>query len=78
MLGVDMTGEDGILDGTIFVNGEAFATVTGPEDDPVIADPEGGPLTVSELRVLRREDVFDFLEDILDPVDELVLLGFIL
>lgn len=82
-LGVRATGADGTIDGTIFVDGEAFATVTGPSDDPVIADPDGEPLTVSELQLLHRvvhvvDDVFHFLEDILDPVDEIVLLGFIL
>lgn len=80
---VDMVGENGELDGTIFIDGEAFATVTGPEEDPVIADPDGEPLTVSELRVLHHVvhivgDVFQFLEDMLDPVDDIVLLGFIL
>ena len=82
-LAVEMTGEQGVLDGTVFIDGEAFATITGPEEDPIIANPEGGPLTVSELDVLHRvvhvvEDVFQLLEDLLDPVDEIVLLGFIL
>ncbi|MBT8488370.1 MAG: hypothetical protein HKO77_01050 [Gemmatimonadetes bacterium] len=80
---VDMTGEQGELDGTVFIDGDAFATISGPEEDPVIANPDGGPLTASELRVLHRvvhvvEDVFQLLEDLLDPVDEIVLLGFIL
>ena len=80
---VDMVGENGELNGTIFIDGEAFATVIGPEEDPVIADPDGEPLTASELRVLHRvvhvvEDVFHFVEDLLDPVDDIVLLGFIL
>lgn len=80
---VEMTGEQGVLDGTIFVDGEAFATVVGPEEDPVITDPEGEPLTLSELRVLHRvvhvvEDVFHLLESLLAPVGAIVLLGFIL
>lgn len=80
---VDMEGVDGELDGTVYIDGIAFATVTGPAQDPVIANPEGGPLTAGELRLLHRvvhvvEDVFHFLEDLLDPVDDLVLLGFIL
>ncbi|MDX1493455.1 MAG: hypothetical protein R3253_05320 [Longimicrobiales bacterium] len=80
---VEATGADGVIDGTIFVDGEAFATVTGPAGDPVIADPDGEALTVSELQLLHRvvhgvEHAFRFLERLLDPVDEIVLLGFIL
>lgn len=80
---VDVKGTNGIMDGSIFLNGELFATVTGPEDEPTILGAGGEPLTLGELFVLRHifdtiEDVFDFLEDLLDPVDELVVLGIIL
>ncbi len=80
---VSMTGTDGILDGTVKLNGALFATVTGPEDSPTFTGSTGEPLTADELHVLLRivdtlEDVFDFLEDLVDPVDELLLLGFIL
>ena len=82
-LRVAMTGSDGILDGTFYVNNEVFATVTGPEDDLVFADPTGEPLTLREWAVLRRvvdvvEDVFDFLEDLVDPLDEILFLAIIL
>ncbi len=82
-LRVAMTGSDGILDGTFYVNNEVFATVTGPEDDLIFADPTGEPLTLREWAVLRRvvdvvEDVFDFLEDLVDPLDEILFLAIIL
>lgn len=80
---IEMTGTDGMLDGTIHVNGELFATVSGPDDAPVFLDADGAPLTWDQVLVLHRivdvtEDVFDLLEDLVDPVDELLLLGFIL
>lgn len=82
-LRVAMTGENGVLDGTFWVNDELFATVTGPEDDLVFADPSGEPLTLREWAVLRHvvdvvEDVFDFLEDLVDPLDEILFLAIIL
>lgn len=82
-LRVDVTGTDGILNGTFYVNGQVFATITGPEDEPTIVDANGEPLTWAEVLVLRHildvvEDVFDFVEDLIDPVDDLVILGIIL
>jgi len=80
---IEMMGSDGLLDGTIWVNDNVFATVTGPEDAPVFVDADGAPLQWDQILVLHRivdvtEDVFDLLEDLVDPVDELLLLGFIL
>jgi hypothetical protein len=80
---VEMAGAGGELDGTIEVDGELFATVTGPADDPVITGSTGEPLTWTERLVLLRvidvvEDVFDFLEDVIEPVGGIVLLGIIL
>lgn len=80
---LSVEGENGILDGSVFVNGSLFATVVGPESDPVITSATGDPLTFREFLVLRHivdgvEDVFDFLEDLLDPVDELIVLAIIL
>jgi len=74
---------DGMLDGSVHVDGELFATVTGPEDDPTFAGEGGRPLSLRELHVLGSifhvvEDVFDFLEDLVDPVDDLILLGIVL
>jgi hypothetical protein len=80
---LDVTGSGGQLDGSVFVNGALFATVTGDPSSPTILSATGDPLTLREWLVLRRivdgaEDVFDFLEDLVDPVDELVLLAIIL
>lgn len=82
-LAVDMSGANGVLDGTIRVDGNLFATVAGPAANPTILSADGDPLTFGETLVLRRvidvvEDVFDFLEDLVDPVDEIVLVGIIL
>jgi hypothetical protein len=80
---VDVTGVGGIMEGTFFLNGDIFATVSGPEDDLTILGQGGEPLTFGESLVLHRivdviEDVFDFLEDLVDPIDDLVILGILL
>ena len=80
---VDVSGEAGKIDGSVFLNGDLFATISADEDEPTILSADGDPLTPGELLVLRQildtvEDVFDFLEDLVDPVDELVVLGIIL
>jgi hypothetical protein len=82
-LRVDVRGEAGILDGTVYLNGDIFATVAGAEEDPTFSGVDGAPLRFGELLVLRHifdaiEDVFDFLEDLVDPVDALIVLGIIL
>ena len=79
----DVSGEQGRLDGTVYLNGDVFATVSGREVAPVFHGADGHALTWPELLVLRHvfdsiEDVFDFLEDLVDPVDDLVVLGAIL
>lgn len=80
---VDVTGVGGIMEGTFFLNGDIFATVSGPEDDLTILGQGGEPLTFGETLVLHRivdviEDVFDFLEDLVDPIDDLVILAILL
>lgn len=82
-LEVDMAGAAGELDGSIFFDGALFATVTGDAEDPTITSADGDPLTLAETLVLHRvvdtvEDVFDLLEDLVDPVDEIVLVGLVL
>ena len=82
-LRVDVSGDQGIIDGSVELNGQLFATVSGPADDPTFLGSSGEPLTGAEFLVLWHvldsvEDVFDLLEDLLDPVDELVFLGAIL
>lgn len=82
-LQIDATGSDDSIDGTFYLNGEIFATVTGDPDDPTVESASGEPLTTGEVLVLHHildiaEDVLDLFEDLLDPVDELVLLSLIL
>lgn len=80
---LELAVTDGLVDGAVRLNGELFATASGPEDDPTFVDPDGEALSFRELLVLREiadsvEDVFDLVEDLLDPVDDLVILGIIL
>ncbi len=75
--------ENETLDGTIRLNGEVFATASGPAADPAFEKPDGRPLRGVEILVLVSvvdsvEDVFDLLEDLIDPVDNLVILGILL
>jgi hypothetical protein len=82
-LRVDVRGSDNNIDGSVFLNGDLFATVTGDADAPTFLGASGEPLTGLEYLVLGRvfdavEDVFDFLEDLVDPVDDLILLGVVL
>jgi hypothetical protein len=80
---VDVSGSDQMIDGAFYLNGKLFATVTGDPDNPTLTSATGEALTWVEALVLRQmidssEDVFDFWEDLLDPVDELVILAIIL
>jgi hypothetical protein len=82
-LRVDAHGEDGQLEASVFLNGDLFATVSGDAESPTILGASGEPLTFAQSLVLWHvidtvEDVFDLLEDLVDPVDELVILGIIL
>ena len=81
--GVDLTENDGIIDGAVELNGQLFATVSGPAADPTFLGSSGEPLTGREFLVVWHvidsvEDIFDLLEELLDPVDDLVFLGAIL
>lgn len=80
---LDVSGTAGQLDGSVLIDGDLFATITGPANNPTILSADGNPLTTAEIIVLHHivdvvEDVFDFLEDLVDPVDEIVILGVIL
>ncbi|MEQ1856108.1 MAG: hypothetical protein ABL963_06550 [Longimicrobiales bacterium] len=80
---LDVNGSAGILDGSVFVDGQLFATIDGPAATPTILSADGDALTTAEVLVLHHivdvvEDIFDFLEDLVDPVDEIVILGVIL
>jgi hypothetical protein len=80
---IALSGIDGLLEGTVYVNGDTFATVSGPEEDPTFVGSTGEPLTWAEFQVLQRvvsvvEDVFTFIEDLVGPVKDLILLGIVL
>lgn len=80
---VQVSGDGDTIEGTFFLNGALFATVQGDSESPTFSGASGGELTWPEMLVLRQildsaEDVFDFFEDLLDPLDELVILALIL
>ncbi len=80
---VDLTGTDDAINGTIKLNGSDFAFVSGDPDEPTITNVDGEPLTWAEMLVLRQildstEEVFDLWEDLMDPIDELIILALIL
>jgi hypothetical protein len=65
------------------LNGDLFATIIGAAENPTIVSADGEALTLGEQLVLLGvldtiEDVFDFIEDLVEPAGELVVLGFIL
>lgn len=80
---VEIQGNPDHLEGTFRVNGEVFATLEGHPDSAVIRGATGEEPTWAEVLVLRHivdlsEDVFDLFEDLLDPLDEIVVLAIIL
>jgi hypothetical protein len=80
---VDLENERGTLGGAIDLNDSPFATVSGPAEKPVFRRPDGGEIGGAEALVLWRiadisEDVFDLFEDLVDPIDELVIWAAIL
>jgi hypothetical protein len=80
---LDVSGGGGQIEGSVLVNSNLFATISGSANNPTILSATGEPLTTRQTLVLLHivdvvEDVFDFLEDLVDPVDEIVILGIIL
>jgi hypothetical protein len=78
---MEETGEK--VDGKILLNGATFVTITGTAANPVLRGATGQPVTGAELQVVRHvielsDDVFDLVEDLVEPVEELILLGAIL
>jgi hypothetical protein len=83
LLRVDVTTTSGIVDGEILVDDRLFVTLSGPKDNPVITGPTGAALTGAELLMVLQvvdivDDVFDLVEDLLQPMDNLLVLGWIL
>lgn len=80
---VKLLGSNGAVDGTFEVNGKLLATATGDAKDPTITGPTGGQLTGGELLMLMHivdmtDSVMDLVEDLVKPVDNLVVLGWLL
>jgi hypothetical protein len=82
-LRVDLSGSDTAIDGTFFLNGEVFATVSGDPDNPTFEGADGGDLTFFEVGVLHEmvrvvEGVFGLFEDLVEPIGGLVLIAILL
>lgn len=82
-LELDATLAHGRIEGRVLLGGELFATLSGDAHAPTVVSARGDPLGPAETLVLFRvldtiEDVFDFVEDLVDPVGGLVLLGLVL
>lgn len=82
-LRVDMEGAAGTLDGTIDLDGTRFVTVTGSKANPTLRNALDQPLSGPELLLMLEivdatDDVFDLVQDLLKPVDNLLVLGWIL
>ncbi|MEP7381736.1 MAG: hypothetical protein ABI910_08625 [Gemmatimonadota bacterium] len=80
---VVVEGDGETLDGTIFLNDATFVTVSGDARNPTLRGASGQPVTEQELRVVRAvlhavDDVFAMVEDLVRPVEQLLLLGWIL
>lgn len=80
---LELDGSPGAVDGSIFVDGNLFATITGDPDNPDVKGAGGEPVTAGEALVVLAvvkvvDDVFQLVEDLVDPVHELVALGWVL
>lgn len=80
---VDVENESGLLSGFIDLNDRPFATVSGPEHQPVFTTPSGDPIRGRHALALLRifavtEDVFDLFEDLIEPIAGLVIIAIIL
>jgi hypothetical protein len=80
---VSMTGSNGTIAGTFEVNGRLLATAAGNAKSPTLTGPNGGQLTGGELLMVMHivdmtDSVFDLVEDLVKPVDNLVVLGWLL
>lgn len=80
---VELKSTSKTLDGRLLVNGKVFATVKGDAKAPEFRGATGAPLTGPELLVVLHivdmmDDVFDLVEELVEPVDNLVALGWVL
>ena len=80
---VTVEGDGETIDGTIFLNDATFVTVSGDVRNPTLKGASGRPITEQEWRVVREvlhavDDVFALVEELVRPVEQLLLLGWIL
>ncbi len=80
---VDMEGDDDHVEGTFWVNGRILARASGDPDDPDVTSEDGSELTVGEVLVLLEiirfsGEIFDLFEDLLEPAEDIIELGFVL
>ena len=78
-----MEGDGETLDGEITLNGRTFVTVSGDAQQPTLVNASGAPLTGQELLVVLSiidtiDDVFDLVEELVEPVDNLIVLAWVL
>ncbi len=82
-LHVTMEGDGETLDGEITLNGRTFVTVSGDAQQPTLVNASGAPLSGQELLVVLSiidtiDDVFDLVEELVEPVDNLIVLAWVL
>lgn len=82
-LRVDLSSTSGEVDGEILLDDRRFVTLSGPHANPTVLGPGGAALTGAELLMVLHvvdvvDDVFDLVEDLLQPMDNLLVLGWLL
>lgn len=82
-LRLELDGTPGTVNGSIAVDGDLFATITGDPEDPDVKGASGEPVTAEEAMVVLAvvqivDDVFTLVEDLVEPVHNLLALGWIL
>lgn len=82
-LAVALADTRGALTGRILVDDKLFVNVSGTREAPVVRGPAGETLNESQLELVdaivkMSDDVFDLVEDLVKPVEHLLLLGWLL
>lgn len=80
---VQMQNTSGTLDGAITLDGVRFVSVSGPPVSPTLRNDAGQPLNGTELLLVLHivdatDAVFDMVQDLMRPVDNLLVLGWLL
>ncbi len=79
-IGYSVSGNSQVVDATILVDGQVFATVRGDHRNPVILGAGGRQLTAEEVKALGRlvqlaGEVFEIFGHLLRPVEMILLLS---